>query len=76
MRALPHQQGQVLALGPGPDQLDITGARWGWTALKPSSPLRAVVSNGDFGEYWRFHLTREHQRHPAGTAQGKYTLGA
>jgi len=24
--------------------------------------LRAVISNGDFGEYWRFHLAREHQR--------------
>jgi hypothetical protein len=38
--------------------------------------LRAVISNGDFDEYWRFHLTREHQRLYPGTTQGQYTLGA
>lgn len=36
----------------------------------------AVISNGDFEEYWRFHLAREHQRLYPGTAQGQYTLGA
>jgi hypothetical protein len=35
-----------------------------------------VISNGDFDEYWRFHLTREHQRLYPGTTQGQYTLGA
>jgi cation diffusion facilitator family transporter len=34
----------------------------------------AVISNGDFEEYWRFHLAREHQRLYPGTAQGQYTL--
>ena len=29
--------------------------------------LRAVISNGDFEEYWRFHLEREHQRLHPGT---------
>ena len=38
--------------------------------------LRAVISNGDFKEYWRFHLAREHQRLYPGTKQGQYTLGA
>ena len=38
--------------------------------------LPAVISSGDFGEYWRFHLAREHQRLYPGTAQGEYTLGA
>ena len=38
--------------------------------------LRAVISTGDFDEYWRFHLAREHQRLYPGTTQGKYTLGA
>jgi hypothetical protein len=38
--------------------------------------LPAVISNGDFEEYWRFHLAREHQRLYPGTAQGRYTLGA
>ena len=44
------------------------------TAECPASPggtLRAVICNGDFGEYWRFHLTREHERlHPAGSEVG------
>jgi hypothetical protein len=35
-----------------------------------------VISNGDFEEYWRFYLAREHQRLCPGTAQGQYTLGA
>jgi hypothetical protein len=35
-----------------------------------------VISNGDFEEYWRFHLAREHQRLYPGTVQGEYTLGA
>jgi hypothetical protein len=38
--------------------------------------LRAVIGNGDFEEYWHFHLAREHQRLYPGTAQGEYTLGA
>ena len=38
--------------------------------------LRAMISNGDFEEYWPFHLAREHQRLYPGTAQGQYTLGA
>jgi hypothetical protein len=31
---------------------------------------------GDFEEYWRFHLAREHERLYSGAAQGEYTLGA
>ena len=38
--------------------------------------LRAVISNDDFDEYWRFHLDREHQRLYSGKARGQYTLGA
>jgi hypothetical protein len=38
--------------------------------------LRAVISNGDFGEDWRFHLAREHRRLCLGTKQGQYALGA
>jgi hypothetical protein len=38
--------------------------------------LRAVISNGDFEEYWRFHLAREHRRLYPGTKQGQYALGA
>jgi hypothetical protein len=32
--------------------------------------------NGDFEEYWRFHLAREHQRLYPGTKQRQYSLGA
>jgi hypothetical protein len=32
--------------------------------------LRAVISNGDFGDYWRYHLAHEHQRLYPGTRQG------
>lgn len=38
--------------------------------------LRAAISNGDFQEYWRFHLAREHQRLYPGTKQNQYTLAA
>jgi hypothetical protein len=58
------------------DRLDITGARWGLDGAEAVLTLRAVISNGDFEEYWRFHLAREHQRLYPATAQGEYTLGA
>jgi Transposase len=58
------------------DRLDITGARWGLQGAEAVLTLRAVISNGDFEDYWRYHLTREHQRLYPGTAQGQYTLGA
>jgi hypothetical protein len=58
------------------DRLDIGGARWGLDGAEAVLTLRAVISNGDFEEYWRFHLAREHQRLHPGTMQGQYTLGA
>ncbi len=58
------------------DRLDITGARWGLDGAEAILTLRAMISNGDFDEYWHFHLAREHQRLYPGTAQGQYTLGA
>jgi hypothetical protein len=58
------------------DRPDITGTRWRLQGGEAVLTLRAVISNGDFDEYWRYHLTREHQRLYPGTAQGKYTLGA
>jgi hypothetical protein len=58
------------------DRLDIGGARWGLDGAEAVLTLRAVISNGDFEEYWRFHLTREHQRLYPGTTQGQYTLSA
>jgi hypothetical protein len=58
------------------DRLDIGGARWGLDGAEAVLTLRAVISNGDFEEYWRFHLAREHQRLYPGTKQGKYALHA
>jgi hypothetical protein len=58
------------------DRLDIGGARWGLDGAEAVLTLRAVISNGDFQEYWRFHLAREHQRLYPGTKQGQYALGA
>jgi hypothetical protein len=58
------------------DRLDIGGARWGLDGAEAVLTLRAVISNGDLEEYWRFHLEREHQRLYPGTRQGQYTLRA
>jgi hypothetical protein len=58
------------------DRLSIGGARWGLDGAEAVLTLRAVISNGDFEEYWRFHLAREHQRLYPGTTQGQYALGA
>jgi hypothetical protein len=58
------------------DRLNLGGARWGLNGAEAILTLRAVISNGDFEEYWRFHLKREHQRLYPGTNQGQYTLAA
>ena len=58
------------------DRLSISGARWGLDRAEAVLTLRAVISNGDISEYWRYHLAREHQRLYPGTKQGKYALGA
>jgi len=42
--------------------MDITGARWGLEGAEAILRLRAVIANGDFDAYWRFHLRREHER--------------
>lgn len=44
------------------DRLDITGARWGLAGAEAVLKLRALNDNGDFDEYWTFHLAREHER--------------
>ena len=44
------------------DRMDITGARWGLEGAEAILRLRAVIANGDFEDYWRFHLRREHER--------------
>jgi hypothetical protein len=57
-------------------RLDIGGARWGLDGAEAVLTMRAVIANGDFEEYWRFHLAREHQRLYPGTTRGEYALRA
>ena len=44
------------------DRMDITGARWGLAGAEAVLKLRALRSNGDFDDYWRYHLTQERRR--------------
>ena len=44
------------------DRMDITGARWILDGAEAVLKMRAVVSNRDFEEYWRYHQAHEHQR--------------
>jgi hypothetical protein len=44
------------------DRMDITGARWSVEGAEAVLKLRALISNGDLDDYWRTHLTREHER--------------
>jgi hypothetical protein len=44
------------------DRMDITGARWGLAGAEAVLKLRALRANGDFEEYWRYHLAQERHR--------------
>jgi hypothetical protein len=44
------------------DRMDITGARWSLEGAEAILKLRALIANGDFDAYWRYHLRREHER--------------
>jgi hypothetical protein len=44
------------------DRMDLTGARWSLDGAEAVLRLRALVSNGDFDAYWRYHLAQEQQR--------------
>jgi len=44
------------------DRMDITGARWSLNGAEAVLQLRAVHSNGDFDNYWRYHLAQEQRR--------------
>ena len=43
-------------------RMDITGARWGVEGAEAVLKLRALRVNGDFDDYWAFHLSRERAR--------------
>jgi len=44
------------------DRMDRTGARWSLTGAEAILRLRALLSSGDFDEYWEFHEAQEKQR--------------
>jgi hypothetical protein len=44
------------------DRFDITGARWGLDGAETILKLRALRKNGDFEEYWRYHIAQECHR--------------
>ena len=47
------------------DRLGITGARWGLDGAEAVLKLRALLSSGDFDEYWAFHEEQEFMRNHA-----------
>jgi hypothetical protein len=58
------------------DRLDITGARWGLAGAEAILKLRALSDNGDFPQYWTYHLAREHERLYPTPDQHRYQLTA
>jgi hypothetical protein len=58
------------------DRLDITGARWSLTGAEALLLLRAVIANSDFGNYWKYHLNREHQRTHTSRYKNQLALAA
>ena len=44
------------------DRMDITGARWSLEGAEAILKLRAITANGDFDDYWHYHLRQEHKR--------------
>jgi hypothetical protein len=42
--------------------LDITSARWGLAGAEAVLKLRALISNGDFDQYWTRHLDQQQRR--------------
>ena len=58
------------------DRMDITGARWGLEGAEAILRLRALIANGDFEDYWRFHLRREHERIHHAKHRDNYVLAA
>jgi hypothetical protein len=58
------------------DRLGHGGCRWGLDGAEAVLSLRAVIANGDFEEYWQYHLSREHQRLYPGTVRARYAPAA
>jgi hypothetical protein len=54
------------------DRMDITGARWGTETAEAVLKIRALLANGDFNDYWKYHLQQERERN----YPGQYNLAA
>ena len=44
------------------DRMEVTGARWSLNGAEAVLKLRALAGNGDFDEYFDFHLKQEKLR--------------
>ena len=44
------------------DRMEVTGARWGLENAEAILKLRALVGNGDFDDYFAYHLQQEKRR--------------
>jgi hypothetical protein len=44
------------------DRMDITGARWTTPGAEAILRLRAIITNGDFDQYWPWHQQQEQRR--------------
>jgi len=53
------------------DRMDVTGARWGLAGAEAILKLRALRANGDWSDYWTYHLKQEQAR----THQSRYAGG-
>ncbi len=58
------------------DRMDITGARWGLEGAEAILKLRTLIASGDFDDYWRYHLRREHEHIHHARYRGTYILAA
>ncbi|HUZ54699.1 MAG TPA: ISKra4 family transposase, partial [Streptosporangiaceae bacterium] len=58
------------------DRMDITGVKWGLEGAEAILKLRALIASGDFDDYWRYHLRREHERIHHARYQEAYILAA
>ncbi|HTW97431.1 MAG TPA: ISKra4 family transposase [Acidimicrobiales bacterium] len=59
------------------DRMDVTGARWSVEGAEAVLKLRAVRGNGDWPEYWAYHLAEERRRvHASRYAGGVIPLAA
>jgi hypothetical protein len=58
------------------DRLDVTGARWSVAGAEAVLLLRTVIANGDFDQYWRYHVQQDHHRTHIRRYQQQFALAA